>query len=160
MPRLIKPLDFDFIYGLYMHPQINPYLLYEPMEAEEFKPVFQDLVQKNIIYIYEDGTEAVGMFKFITQQYRNAHTAYLGGVAIHPAYAGKGHGAKMLNEIIQLGKLHHLKRIELSTAVTNARAIALYEKSGFAKEGIMKQYTWLKSENRYLDEVLMAYLYP
>ena len=35
--------DFDLIYGLYMHPAINPYLLYEQMEKGEFQPIFDDL---------------------------------------------------------------------------------------------------------------------
>jgi len=35
----------------------------------------------------------------------------------------------------------------------------LYEKAGFVKEGVLKKYTWLKNENKFLDEVMMAYLY-
>jgi RimJ/RimL family protein N-acetyltransferase len=65
----------------------------------------------------------------------------------------------MMQEILSVGKEMNLLRIELSTACINEKAISLYEKAGFAKEGILRKYTWLKSENRFLDEVMMAYLY-
>lgn len=35
--------DFNFIYELYMHPQVNPYLLYELMDAGNFEPIYKDL---------------------------------------------------------------------------------------------------------------------
>jgi len=159
MTRAITAADFDFIYGLYMHPDINPFLLYEMMDSTSFEPVYNDLLERNIIYIYEAGSTAAGMFKFIPQLHRNAHMAYLGGLAVHPSFAGKGHGISMMQEIIELGKNWGLARIELSTAITNEKAIHLYEKIGFEKEGLLRKYTWLKSEGRFIDEVMMSYLY-
>jgi L-phenylalanine/L-methionine N-acetyltransferase len=159
MHRKITTADFEFIYGLYMHPQTNPYLLYEMMDAATFKPVFDELLVKEIVYVFEVSGVAAGMFKFITQQHRNAHTAYLGGVAIHPEYAGKGYGRQMLQEIIEMGRRQNLKRIELSVATFNDTAIHLYEKVGFVKEGVLRRYTWLVSEGQYIDEYMMSYLY-
>ena len=49
--------------------------------------------------------------------------------------------------------------MELSVAAINDKATHIYEKAGFQKEGVLRNYTYLKSENRYLDEVLMSYLY-
>ncbi len=159
MIRNIKTNDFELIYGLYMHPEITPYLLYEMMDRISFQPIFDELLEKDIIYIYQENGSAIGMFKLIRLQHRSSHIAYLGGLAIHPAFGGKGYGKKMLEEIIELGRQMNLLRIELSAAVINNKAISLYEKVGFVKEGILKKYTWLKSENRFLDEVMMAYLY-
>ncbi len=159
MSRKIIAADLDFIYGLYMHPDINPYLLYEMMDAKSFAAIFTELLHKGIIYVYETDGVPAGMFKLMPQQHRNAHIAYLGGVAIHPSYAGKGYGIKMMQEIIALGSQMDLLRIELSTAVANDKAIRLYEKVGFVKEGVLRKYTRLKSEERFLDEVLMSYLY-
>jgi L-phenylalanine/L-methionine N-acetyltransferase len=160
---MIKPAtaqDFDFFYSLYFHPQVNPYLLYEMAEKANFEAIFNDLLEKKVLFIFEKDGQNVGMFKLIRLNYRSNHIAYLGGVAMHPDYAGKGYGLGMMKAIIDLGKEWGLKRIELSTAVTNEKAMHLYEKVGFLKEGIMKNYTYLKSENRYLNEMLMAYLYP
>lgn len=152
--------DFNFIYNLYMHPAINSYLLYEQMDRFDFQPIFDDLIARKIIYIcYNHDSEAVGMFKLFQMPYRNAHILYLGGVAIHPDFGGKGFGKKMMQIVLEMAEKQGAKRIELSTATTNTNAIRLYESVGFEKEGIFRNYTFLKSENRYLDEMVMSYLY-
>jgi L-phenylalanine/L-methionine N-acetyltransferase len=159
MTRQANHSDFEFIYSLYFHPKVNPFLLYEMMDKGAFQPIFDDLMSKNIIFIFEENEKSIGMFKLYAHTYRAAHVGYLGGLAIHPDFSGKGFGAKMMGDILVLGKEKGFLRIELSTATTNAKAIALYEKLGFQREGILKKYTHLKSENRYLDEMMMAYLY-
>jgi L-phenylalanine/L-methionine N-acetyltransferase len=154
--RLITATDFNFIYNLYMHPQVNPWLLYDPMTEQEFEPVLKALFAQNIIYVFEQEGSPVGMFKFIVQQHRNAHCAYLGGLAIHPAFGGRGLGAAMMEAIVNLAKQQQIIRIELSVATINTNAIALYEKHGFVKEGVLRCYTWYKNENRFIDEVMMS----
>lgn len=158
MTRLIREQDFDYIYGLYMHPATNPFLLYEQMSEEAFRPLFDELLAKQIIYIYEPEGTPVGMFKLIPYLHRTAHVVYIGGLAIDPSHMGQGRGAAMMQTIIALCKAKGFLRLELSTATTNEKAIRLYEKAGFEKEGVLRNYTYLKSEDRYLDEVMMAYL--
>ena len=158
MIRKTTAQDFDFIYSLYMHPQVNPFLLYEMMDAASFKPIFDDLITKDIKYVFEDNGEKAGMFKLVPHTYRASHIAYLGGLAIHPAFAGKGYGLIMLKEILAYAKAQNFLRVELSVATINERAIHLYEKAGFIKEGVLRNYTYLKSENKFLDEVMMAWI--
>ncbi len=150
--------DFDFIFYMFMHPQVNPHLLYEQMDAESFTPIFEKLIAADILYVFEENNEQVGMFKLIPQTYRSAHVAYLGSFAINPAFTGKGLGTKMLIAIIDLAKQTGIKRIELSAGVENKNAIAVYKKGGFEEEGILKKYTYFKSEDRYIDEVMMSYI--
>ncbi|HET9432822.1 MAG TPA: GNAT family protein, partial [Chitinophagaceae bacterium] len=78
--------------------------------------------------------------------------------AIHPSSSGKGMGTQMMNEIKDFAIVKGIRRIELSTAVINEKAIRLYEKAGFQKEGILRKYTYLQKENQYLDEVMMSWL--
>ncbi|MFN0083281.1 MAG: GNAT family N-acetyltransferase, partial [Ferruginibacter sp.] len=68
------------------------------------------------------------------------------------------YGLNMLQEIKTYASNNNFLRIELSVATINDRAIHLYEKAGFVKEGIMKNFTYLKEEDTFLDEVLMACL--
>jgi L-phenylalanine/L-methionine N-acetyltransferase len=160
MHRKATQNDLQFIYDLYMHPQVNPFLLYEPMDIEEFKPIFDKLLENQIKYIFtdENGTP-IGMFKLFPLTYRASHVAYLGGLAIHPDFGGKGFGVKMMQEIIELANQAGYKRIELSAATENLRAIELYKKVGFEAEGILRKYTHLKREGRFLDELLMSYIF-
>ncbi len=158
MIRKASLADFDFIYELYMHPLVNPWILYDAMSKELFKPIYEDLLAKKIKYIYEVDDTAIGMCKLIPLQYRCAHVVYVGGLGIHPSFARKGHGLKMMQEIIEQCRLLNYKRIELSVAVNNEAALQLYQKAGFEKEGVLKKYGYLALEDRYLDEVMMAYL--
>lgn len=158
MIRQATTKDFDFFYELYMHPQINTWLLYEQMDQQSFQPIFDELMSRKVLYVYVSNGADAGMCKLVPQQYRNAHILYLGGVGIHSSFAGKGQGLIMLQDIIAHAAKNGMKRIELSVAAVNERAIHLYEKAGFVKEGLLKNYTYLKNEDKYLDEVMMAYL--
>jgi L-phenylalanine/L-methionine N-acetyltransferase len=160
MHRKANQNDLQFIYDLYMHPQVNPFLLYEPMKIEEFKPIYDKLLENEIKYVFMDQNNTpVGMFKLFPWTYRASHIAYLGGLAIHPDYAGKSFGLKMMQEIIDLAHQEGYKRIELSVATENSGAIKLYKKVGFEEEGVMRKYMYLKREGRFLDEVLMSYIF-
>jgi L-phenylalanine/L-methionine N-acetyltransferase len=150
--------DFPFVYSMYMNNVINPHLLYEQMDEEAFKPIYTTLLEQEILYTFQNNNEHVGMFKLIPHTYRSAHIVYLGSFAIHPTFAGQGLGLKMLYEIINHAKENDFKRIELSAGVQNEKAIALYKKAGFVEEGILRKYTYLKSEDRYIDEVMMSYI--
>ena len=151
--------DFNFFYELYMHPAINPYLLYEPMDEAAFNPIFTELAQKELVFIYfNEERLPVGMFKLVPHTYRSAHIVYLGGVAVHPRWAGKGYGFLMMKSIIDYAREIGFLRIELSVAIQNLKAMSLYEKVGFEKEGTLKKYTYLKEKNIFIDEILMAYI--
>lgn len=154
-----SPKDFNFIYNLYMHPQVNPFLLYELMDAESFGPIFNDLVQQQVKYIYCNDIESIGMFKLIPLQHRTAHIVYLGGLAIDPSFSGRGEGSKMMKEIMAFVGKSGILRVELSVSVSNEKAHQLYEKFGFQKEGILRKYTHLKSEDKFIDEILMSFIF-
>jgi L-phenylalanine/L-methionine N-acetyltransferase len=158
MTRKATQNDLQFVYDLYMHPQVNPHLLYENMDLEQFSPIYEDLLNDDVKYIFEENGTPAGMFKLICLKHRCSHIAYIGGLAIHPDFAGKGFGVKMMQEIIELAKENNLLRLELSVGSENKVAQKLYQKVGFEKEGILRKYTHLVSEGRFLDEVMMAYL--
>jgi putative acetyltransferase len=158
MNRKATIADFDFVYAMYMHPIINPHLLYEQMDKVDFKPIFEKLILDDILFIFFNEEYSLGMFKLIPHTYRSAHIVYLGSFAIHPSYGGKGFGFIMLNEIIAYAKANQFKRIELSAGVQNEKAITLYKKAGFKEEGILTKYTYFKSEDRYIDELMMSYI--
>jgi L-phenylalanine/L-methionine N-acetyltransferase len=159
MIRKATAQDFDFIYGLHIHPQINRFLFYEIMSEDDFKIIFNDLLAQGALYVYEEGSKLIGMFKLVPGSHRASHVVNLGGVAIHPSWSGKGYGQKMLEQVIVLGKERGFVRMELGVSTINSKAIHLYEKAGFKKEGIREKFIYLKSENRLLDDTAMAYLY-
>ncbi len=150
--------DFDFFYNLYMHPQVNPYLLYDEMNKEQFTPIFNELLQQQVLYKFNDGAADAGMCKLVLHKYRDAHKMYVGGFAVHPEHTGKGYGFLMMQDILAFAKEHHRSRVDLSVAAGNEKAIALYKKCGFVIEGLLKNYSYLAGENRFVDEYMMSYL--
>ena len=158
MLRPASEQDIDFLYALYMHPEINRWLLYESMPPEAFRPVVRELLQRGALYIFEKHDARVGMCKLVPQKYRNSHIMYLGGVAVDPAHQGRGTGAAMLSSAIDICRERTCTRIELTVSVENSRAIRLYESMGFVREGILKNYCYLAGEGRYMDEQVMALL--
>lgn len=142
-----------------MHPETNPWLLYEQMEEAAFQPIFYDLITRESLFVFEKGGLMAGMCKLMPQKFRNNHIIYLGGVAIDPDHKGKGWGREMLAEALDLAKERGYTRVELTVATVNARAIALYESMGFVNEGRLRNYTYLASEGRYIDEYVMGLLF-
>lgn len=159
MIRKAEQRDFDFIYGLHADPQVNRFLFYEIMDQEEFKTIFLEFLTQETLYVYEEDRVLTGMFRLSPKKHRASHIVSLGGVAIHPVFAGRGCGQRMLNEILLLGKQQGFRRIDLGVSAINTKAIHLYEKAGFVKEGLLKKYIYLKSEDIFLDDIIMAYLY-
>ncbi|HEY3951712.1 GNAT family N-acetyltransferase [Phenylobacterium sp.] len=100
--------------------------------------------------------KAVGMIFLVREQARRAHVGSI-GMAVHDAYAGRGVGAALLDAVIDLAdNWLQLKRLELSVYSDNARAIALYERFGFEREGLMRAYAW--RNGRHVDAIAMARL--
>ncbi|WP_407524894.1 GNAT family protein [Lacibacter sp. MH-610] len=158
MIRHATTADFEFIFELYMHPAINPWLLYEPMDAVHFQPIFQELLERKVLYVFEVAEIPVGMCKLVPEEHRSAHVLYVGGIGIHPSFAGNGYGVQLMEAIKLFADAEGYRRLELSVAAINEKAMHVYEKAGFLKEGILRKYTYQKAEDRYLDEVMMSCL--
>lgn len=68
------------------------------------------------------------------------HVAHIGevGISILKSYWGVGLGSALLGEVIEWAKLGGvIRRLELTVQQRNARAIHLYRKFGFEREGTM-----------------------
>jgi putative acetyltransferase len=88
------------------------------------------------------------------ERHRRSHVASL-GMAVHDAYAGRGAGSALMAAIVDLAdNWWNLRRLELNVYADNTRAIALYERFGFEREGLMRAYAWRAGE--YVDSLAMA----
>lgn len=70
-------------------------------------------------------------------------------IAIKKEYRGQGLGEKLMNHYIKYCKSKGVKKISLEVRVTNEAAINLYEKYGFVKRGIRKNYYSYINEDAY-----------
>ena len=76
------------------------------------------------------------------------------GMALLPQARGRGLGHRLASATIERAWAMGLERIELEVFASNLRAIALYEKLGFVREGYKRRVRKLDGE--YEDDVLMA----
>jgi putative acetyltransferase len=78
-------------------------------------------------------------------------------MAVHDAYAGCGAGTALMTALVEVAdRWWNIKRLELDAYVDNARAIALYERFGFEREGVLRAYAW--RDGVYVDSLAMARL--
>lgn len=85
----------------------------------------------------------------------HAHRGSL-GMGLLDGYRDQGLGTKLLEAALKDAWLRGFKRVELSVHADNARAIRLYEKTGFQHEGRLEAAFY--DEGRYKDSLNMAIL--
>ncbi|MBB4824838.1 RimJ/RimL family protein N-acetyltransferase [Sporosarcina luteola] len=70
---------------------------------------------------------------------------------------GKGYGTESIQLVLQYVFDHlRLNRLQLEVFAHNIRGIRVYEKTGFQREGVLRQS--LKYNGEYVDEIIMAIL--
>ncbi|EJZ18029.1 GNAT family N-acetyltransferase [Rhizobium sp. Pop5] len=86
----------------------------------------------------------------------HAHRGRL-GMGILPAYRGRGLGRRLIETTLRTAREAGFARVELDVYEDNSRAIALYEKVGFKREGIIRRAA--RIDGRFIDAIGMALLF-
>lgn len=72
-------------------------------------------------------------------------------------YRGKGYGTEATRLMARIGfEEYNLNRIWLTVWADNAGAVRAYEKAGFTREGVLRDYAF--ANGRYYDGVMMSIL--
>ncbi|HEX3407595.1 MAG TPA: GNAT family N-acetyltransferase [Caulobacteraceae bacterium] len=89
---------------------------------------------------------------------RRAHVGSL-GMGVHDAWQGRGAGSALLSALLELtDRWLNIRRMELTVYADNARAIGLYEKHGFEREGLHRDYAF--RDGALVDALAMARIRP
>lgn len=105
------------------------------------------------------GDEVVGWCDICRHDLETEAHAGVLGMGLLPAYRDRGLGKALLETAIAAAEQRDFRRIELTVFADNLRAMALYEKTGFVREGVMRAARYLGPDD-YRDVVLMARLDP
>ena len=157
--RSIASTDLEVLHFIYMDEGNNRFLSYEPMDLAAFRPLFENLVRSGRTYLLTDDTSIVGTFELRLQEHRCSHIATLGSFAMHPAFRGRGFGAKAVEEIVHIARSRGVRRLELLVEADNPRAIRFYERNGFVREGVLRGAFRRAGEPHDVDEIAMARLF-
>ena len=79
------------------------------------------------------------------------------GMGIIPGYRDKGLGRRLITTALDAARELGLHRVELHVHADNPRAIALYEKVGFVREGVARDA--VKIDGRFIDAIQMAVIF-
>lgn len=130
----------------------------EMVEAPPLEKVsaFQrELIARNgpVYYAVHDERVVGWCDVFPFENPRQAHRGGL-GMGLLPEYRGQGVGGRLLAAVLDHARGFGLEKVELNVYTTNASAIALYEKFGFEREGLIRKYR--KLDETYFDCLVMG----
>lgn len=138
------------------------YLLYEPGEVkttiEAYAKRMTDGLEKKtwMMYLAEIDADMVGViFGGRGPALRTSHSFQF-GIGVLESHWGKGIGAALLAAIEQWALAVGIHRLELTVHTTNVRAMRLYKRLGFEREGCKRHAQ--KVNGKYVDEYIMSKL--
>lgn len=158
--RAVAPENIDsFHRALDSVSQERKYLTFlEAPPLEEFRQfVLSMLKEGNPQFVAVVDGEVVGWCDIRRHFFpSHAHRGSL-GMGIVRSYRGRGLGLQLLNAAMTQARELGFVRIEFSVRSDNSRAIALYEKVGFLREGTSRDAVFV--DGRYFDVINMAMIY-
>lgn len=162
--RKISKDDAKFVFKSLNNEDLIMYLSLGPLKTLEhskrlikgYLKYWDNNLQFNyIIELFDDNKLKIGSVSLwnINWQHRRAQI----GIWLIPSFWSKGLAEKSLNLIKNIA-INHLKinRLEAYIAIENKKSISLFEKCGFNKEGIVKEY--LNFYGNYHDAIIMGCL--
>lgn len=90
-----------------------------------------------------------------SQASHNRHVARF-GITVHDDYQNQGLGTILTMYMVEIAKERGIKKVSLEVLVDNERAIKVYERCGFKKEGRLEKASWHYLTNAFCDEYFMA----
>lgn len=139
------------------------FMLYEPMERGEDTGRLQAAIQQAVqgddfLWVAQSDADIVGYLSARRGGLRRIrHTAYL-VIGIRKRFQGQGLGTQLFSRLDRWARDVGVTRLELTVLCSNHAAKRLYEKNGFAVEGVRKNSMLVNGS--YVDEYYMAKLIP
>ena len=156
----IEPMTLDHVEGyrraLDLVARERKYLtmLEAQPEPETLRFVKSNLENGNPMMVALAGGKVVGWCDVRREFFPSrAHRGTL-GMGLLPEWRGRGLGQRLLEATLAQARRSGFKRIELDVYADNLPAIALYEKAGFVREGLLRDATLIDGVFR--DAILMA----
>jgi RimJ/RimL family protein N-acetyltransferase len=98
----------------------------------------------------------VGVADFIGQANQQERHAGTFGISMDRSARGLGIGTALIEALVAWAREHGITRIQGWAFSSNPRAVALYERLGFAREGVARQA--IEVDGELIDAILIARL--
>ncbi|MCP9267856.1 GNAT family N-acetyltransferase [Xenorhabdus sp. XENO-1] len=155
--RAAESEDAEHFQRIYSHPEVYSNTLQLPCPSREMwqERLKQHKIQGTINFVAEIDGKVVGTVSLFTFANPRRRQVVGIGIGVDAAYSGQGVGSKMMAFVIDYAfNWLAAVRIELEVFTDNEKAIALYTKFGFEKEGVLRKAS-LKN-GQYCDVMAMS----
>jgi ribosomal protein S18 acetylase RimI-like enzyme len=136
------------------------FMLFNPNERQVTEEGAEKLIsllskQPNAIIVAVEEQHVLG-YLFVKGETpeRVKHRASVAVVGVIESARNRGIAQKLFDFMEALMKERKIRRLQISVMATNERAIHVYEKMGFVKEGVYKDALYIG--HNYIDEVVLA----
>lgn len=154
--RAVEPEDWPDLAELWNQPQAIAGTLQMPYRSRELQrqrltgPAPAGLTRLGAVM---DG-KLIGVAGLTRLEGRRSHVGTI-FIAVHDAFHGRGAGGALMGAMIGIAdNWMGLHRLELTVFADNTRAIGLYERFGFAREGLHRDFAF--RDGAYADTLAMA----
>ena len=158
--RPVEPDDWPDFSEIFEQPNAVAGTLQMPLRSRAFRRErFEQRLKDGSPHLAAviDGA-VIGAAGLSRLENRRSHAGTI-GMAVHDAYAGRGAGSALMAALLDIAdNWMGLTRVELTVYADNARAIGLYERFGFVREGVLKQFAL--RDGVLIDALAMARLRP
>jgi len=151
--------DAEALLALLSDPKVAPELHTLPYPSlDELRDRLSQSSSQGCVLVACCQDEILGMVALsFAADPRRRHAATLQWLAVSPGWQGLGIGDRLLQAALDMADHGcNLRRLELQVFSDNHRAIALYQKFGFAREGTLQQYAC--RDGQYCNVDMMARL--
>ncbi|OBU07384.1 GNAT family N-acetyltransferase [Morganella psychrotolerans] len=154
--RLAEPTDAAALYE--MHKDFNSYAntLQMPYSSRKFweQRLSQNEALSTRLVAVVEGV-VVGLLGINQNSNPRRRHVVSFGITVDKSYRGQGIGSTLMQAMIDYcDNWLDIRRIELEVFANNPDGMALYEKFGFQREGIARDYAF--RDGRYVDAIIMS----
>ena len=161
--REVEEADAEALIALHMAlDHETAFMLFEPGERSPDVEAERDRIRSvrsrsnQTLLVADKGDRLVGYIAVLGgSSRRNRHVGHL-VIGVLEAFSGQGIGGALLDAACHWATSTHLHRLELTVMAHNQRAIRLYERKEFLREGIRSRS--LRIGDAWIDEIFMARL--
>ncbi|MDI6843144.1 MAG: GNAT family protein [Anaerosomatales bacterium] len=112
--------------------------------------------ENSTLLVAEESGVAVGLLDFVGGTLVEDRHAGVFGVSVRRGWRGRGIGTALIEALLAWAPAHGIERVEARAWASNPRAIALYERLGFEREGVLRSA--IKRDGAPIDVMVLARL--
>ncbi|MBE4608306.1 spermidine N1-acetyltransferase [Vibrio navarrensis] len=147
--RALERSDLRFIHQLNNNRNIMSYWFEEPYESyDELEELYQKHIHDDTerrFVVVDEKSQLIGLVELIEINYIHRSAEFQ--IIIAPAFQGQGFAATAIHKALDYSfSILNLHKVYLQVALSNEKAIHLYQQCGFIEEGLLVEEFFINGQ--------------